>query len=70
MPSSIAFDPVSAGAGNNIGQDPGGVIGVTKATVIGESLDLRVGQVSPHDRPQVLNLRGVCRFRRDAVFAQ
>ena len=34
MPASVALDPVSAGASNDIGQDSGGVIGMAKASVM------------------------------------
>ena len=34
MPASVAFDPVSAGADNDIGENSRGVIGVTKAPII------------------------------------
>jgi hypothetical protein len=43
---------------------------VAKASIIGQSLDLRVGKISAHDRPQVLNLGAACRFQRDALFGQ
>jgi len=70
MAASVAFDPVSAGANHDIGQNSGRVIGVTIAPILGQFPDLRVGQISMDDRPQVLNLGTACRFRRDAIFGQ
>jgi hypothetical protein len=43
---------------------------VTIAPILGQFPDLRVGQISMDDRPQVLNLGTACRFRRDAIFGQ
>jgi hypothetical protein len=70
MPTSVAFDPVSAGADNDVGEDSGGVIGVTKAPVVGQFPDLGVGEVAVDDRPQVLNLGAAGWLRRHAVFGQ
>ncbi len=70
MPSAFAFDSVSARPNNDIGQDSGSVIGVTKAPILGQFPDLCVGKISMHNRPQVLNLAETCRFRRDAMFGQ
>jgi len=70
MPASFAFDPVSAGANNNIGQNSGSVIGVAEASIIRQFPDVCVGKISMHHRPQVLNLGETCRFRRDAIFGQ
>ena len=70
MPASLALDTVSAGANNHIRQNSGGVVGVTKPSVIRQLIDLRVGEISVDDRPQVLNLAAARRFRRDAIFGQ
>jgi len=70
MTASFAFDTVAGGADNDVGQDSGSVIGMAKATVLGQFLDLRVGKISMHDRPQVLNLGAACWFRRLAIFGQ
>ena len=70
MPAPVAFDPVSAGANNDVGQDSGGVIGVTKAPVIGQFSDLRVGEIAVDDRPQVLNLGAAGWLRHHAIFGQ
>jgi len=43
---------------------------MAKASVIGESPDLRVGKVSMNNRPQVLNPGPASRFCRDAIFGQ
>ena len=70
MPASFAFDPVSAGADNDIGEDSGGVIGVAKAPLIGQFPDLRVSKIAVDDRPQVFNLGAAGWFRRQAIFGQ
>ena len=70
MPASFAFNAVSAGANHDEGEDSGGVIGVTKAPVIGQFPDLRIGQIAVDDGPQVLNLSAAGWFRRHAIFGQ
>jgi len=70
VPTPVAFDPISTGANNDVGQDSGGVIGVTKASIIGQFLDLRVGEIALDDRPQVLNLGAAGWLRRHAIFGQ
>ena len=53
-----------------MGEDSGGIIGVTKASVIGQFPDLRVAKIAVDDRPQVLNLGAAGWFRRQAIFGQ
>ena len=70
MAAAFTFDAIAPRANDDIGQDSGGVIGVTKTPVIRKFSDLRVREISMHDSPQVSNLGAACRFRRHAIFGQ